>query len=51
MQSRQGMHFRIQGKGNKIRLVPVHPHPQRLIQEYLATAIHSASWTVPTSVR
>jgi integrase len=30
------MHFRIQGKGSKIRFVPVHPLAQRLIQEYLA---------------
>ena len=37
MQSRQGvMHFRIKGKRDKIRFVPVHPMAQRLIEEYLA---------------
>ena len=41
MQSRLGvMHFRIQGKGSKIRFVPVHPLAQRLIQEYLAAGKH-----------
>jgi integrase/recombinase XerD len=36
MQSRQGvMHFRIKGKRDKIRFVPVHPMVQRLIEEYL----------------
>jgi integrase/recombinase XerD len=37
LQSRQDdMHFRIKGKGDKIRFVPVHPMAQRLIEEYLA---------------
>jgi len=41
MQSRQGvMHFRIKGKRDKIRFVPVHPMAQRLIEEYLAAAKH-----------
>ena len=41
MQSRQGvMHFRIKGKRDKIRFVPVHPMAQRLIEEYLAMAKH-----------
>jgi integrase/recombinase XerD len=41
MQSRQGvMHFRIKGKRDKIRFVPVHPMVQRLIEEYLAFAKH-----------
>ena len=36
IQTRQGvMHFRIEGKGEKIRFVPVHPTAQRLIAEYL----------------
>jgi integrase/recombinase XerD len=36
MQSRQGvMHFRIKGKRDKIRFVPVHPMVQRLIEEYM----------------
>ncbi|MGD0797734.1 MAG: tyrosine-type recombinase/integrase [Acidobacteriaceae bacterium] len=43
MQSRQGVvHFRIKGKRNKTRFVPVHPMGQRLIEEYLALARHSA---------
>lgn len=36
LQSRQGvMHFRIKGKRDKIRFVPVHPMGLRLIGEYL----------------
>jgi integrase/recombinase XerD len=39
IQSRPGVvHFRIQGKRDKIRFVPVHPMAQRLIEEYLETA-------------
>lgn len=34
------MHFRIKGKGDKTRFVPVHPMVQRLIEEYLAIAKH-----------
>jgi integrase/recombinase XerD len=41
IQSRQGvMHFRIRGKRDKIRFVPVHVTAQRLIEEYLALAGH-----------
>src|SRR5258708_3018410 len=41
MQSRQGVvHFRIKGKREKIRFVPMHPMAQRLIEEYLALAKH-----------
>jgi site-specific recombinase XerD len=41
LQSRQGVvHFRIKGKRDKIRFVPVHPMAQRLIGEYLAMAKH-----------
>src|ERR1700741_78064 len=37
MQSPQGvMHFRIKGKRDKIRFVPMHPMAQRLVEEYLA---------------
>ena len=37
IQSRQGvMHFRINGKRDKIRYVPIHVLAQRLIEEYLA---------------
>ena len=43
MQSRQGvLHFRVKGKREKIRFVPVHPMAQRLIEEYLALAGHGA---------
>ena len=56
MQSRQGvMHFRIKGKRDKIRFVPVHPMAQRLIEEYLAALGNTAGgrmvwgWTVPSS--
>lgn len=41
VQSREGVvHFRIQGKRDKIRYVPVHPAAQRLIEEYLVRAKH-----------
>jgi integrase/recombinase XerD len=43
MQSRQGVvHFRIKGKREKVRFVPVHPMGQRLIEEYLALAGHAS---------
>ena len=39
MQSRQGvLHFRVKGKRDKVRFVPVHVMAQRLIEEYLALA-------------
>lgn len=41
LQSRRGvMHFRIQGKGGKIRFLPVHPHSSQRISEYLERAGH-----------
>lgn len=41
IQSRQGViHFRIRGKRDKIRFVPVHVTAQQLIQEYLALTRH-----------
>jgi site-specific recombinase XerD len=41
IETRQGVkHFRIKGKGNKIRYVPMHQTAQRLIEEYLAIAKH-----------
>jgi integrase len=43
IQSRQGVvHFRVKGKRDKIRCVPVHAMAQRLIEEYLAFAGHGA---------
>jgi integrase/recombinase XerD len=48
MQSREGvMHFRVEGKREKIRFIPVHPMAQRLIQEYLAAAKHGAELDGP----
>jgi integrase/recombinase XerD len=42
IQSRQGvMHFRVKGKRDKIRFVPVHVTAQQLIAEYLALAGHA----------
>ena len=41
LHSRQGvMHFRVHGKRDKIRFVPVHATAQRLIDEYLTRAGH-----------
>jgi integrase/recombinase XerD len=48
MQNRQGvMHFRVLGKRGKIRFIPVHPQAQRLTEEYLAAAGHSADLKGP----
>jgi integrase/recombinase XerD len=42
MHSRQGVgHFRIKGKRDKIRFVPIHAAAQRLIEEYLTLAAHT----------
>lgn len=42
--SRQGvMHFRIKGKRDKIRFVPVHPMVLRLISEYLEAGKHGGA--------
>jgi integrase/recombinase XerD len=41
LHSRQGvMHFRVQGKRDKIRFIPVHAGAQRMIEEYLVLAGH-----------
>ena len=34
------LHLRVQGKGGKLRFLPVHPHSLRLVAEYLAAAGH-----------
>jgi len=48
MQSRQGVvHFRVKGKRDKIRFVPVHAAAQRLIEEYLTLAGHGADVAGP----
>lgn len=42
LQSRRGvMHFSVQGKGGKIRFVPVHPHSSQRISEYVERAGHA----------
>src|SRR6516164_7107903 len=42
IQDRQGVkHFRVKGKRDKIRFIPVHAAAQRLIEEYLALAGHA----------
>ena len=42
IQSREGVkHFKVEGKGDKIRYVPLHPLAQRLIEQYLSLAGHS----------
>jgi integrase/recombinase XerD len=41
VQMRSGvLHLRVEGKGSKVRYVPVHPETQRLVAEYLAMAGH-----------
>jgi site-specific recombinase XerD len=41
IQSRQGVnHFRIKGKRDKTRFLPVHPMALRLIEDYLQKAGH-----------
>jgi site-specific recombinase XerD len=48
MQTREGvLHFRIKGKREKIRFVPVHALAQRLIGEYLALGGHGAELEGP----
>jgi site-specific recombinase XerD len=48
IQSRQGvLHFRIKGKRDKVRFVPVHVAAQRLIEQYLALAGHAIDISGP----
>jgi integrase/recombinase XerD len=48
MQSRQGvMHFRVKGKGDKVRFVPMHAMARRLIEEYLKFSGHGADAAGP----
>jgi integrase/recombinase XerD len=48
IQSRQGvLHFRVKGKGDKVRFVPVHVTAQRLIEQYLALAGHATDTSGP----
>jgi hypothetical protein len=48
IQYRQGVkHFRVKGKRDKVRFIPVHAAAQRLIEEYLALAGHADDATGP----
>jgi site-specific recombinase XerD len=48
IQDRQGVkHFRVKGKRDKIRFIPVHAAAQRLIEAYLAMAGHAADSSGP----
>lgn len=48
MQSRQGvMHFRVKGKRDKIRFIPVHVAAQRLIEQCLGLAGHAGDLAGP----
>ena len=41
LQERSGVvHFRVEGKGGKMRFVPVHPHTIQRVREYLARVEH-----------
>lgn len=41
IQERSGvLHFRVEGKGGKIRFIPVHPHTIQRIRDYLAALGH-----------
>jgi integrase len=45
---RQGVaHFRVHGKGSKIRYIPLHPIALQRIQEYLAAAGHAEETAGP----
>jgi site-specific recombinase XerC len=47
-QSRQGvLHFRVKGKRDKVRFVPVRMLAQRLVEEYLALAGHGTDTEGP----
>ena len=41
------MHFRIKGKRDKVRFIPVNAAAQRLIEEYLVLAKHAADTAGP----
>jgi integrase/recombinase XerD len=48
MQNREGVkHFKVKGKRDKIRYVPLHPLAQRLIENYLILAGHGADGSGP----
>jgi site-specific recombinase XerD len=48
IQNREGVkHFKVKGKGDKIRYVPLHPLAQRLIENYLLLAGHGEDLSGP----
>jgi len=48
LQSRRGLpHFRVEGKGDKIRFVPVHPQTVQRINDYLELAGHTGMQDLP----
>jgi integrase/recombinase XerD len=48
IQSRQGvLHFRVKGKRDKVRFIPVHVTAQRLIEQYLASTGHATDTAGP----
>jgi integrase/recombinase XerD len=48
MQTHEGvLHFRVEGKGDKIRFIPVHTLAQRLIEKYLKCAEHAQDTAGP----
>jgi integrase/recombinase XerD len=48
IQSRQGvLHFRVKGKRDKVRFIPVHVTAQCLIEQYLVQAGHAADTSGP----
>lgn len=48
VQSRRGvMHFLVNGKGGKIRFVPIHPHALQRISDYLTMTRHGTSSDAP----
>ncbi len=48
VQERRGVaHFRIHGKGGKLRFVPIHPHARTLIEDYLDASGHRGVASAP----
>ncbi len=44
LQERSGVvHFRVEGKGGKMRFIPVHPHTIQRVSEYLARVEHGSN--------
>ena len=44
LQERSGVaHFRVEGKGGKMRFIPVHPHTIQRVREYLARVEHGSN--------